>query len=196
MLDWVAVGLSQDLRKAMAMPAHVDGVDLALWRSASGIVHAWGDRCPHRGMRLSHGFVRGETLSCIYHGWQFDEDGGCASIPAHPKLTPPKSICATTYKCEESGGVIWASLKDTSETPPALPDGAPVRSVEVDVPLAAVAAHFGDAAAQVIRKDDMTVVLQPVCATKSALHLLSTGDAKAASRWLEEQRSLIEGVSA
>ena len=108
-MGWIAVGLSADLLPSMAMPGRVTGTDLAIWRAASGQVHIWGDRCPHRGMRLSHGFVRDETLSCIYHGWQYGADGGCNHIPAHPALIPPKSICATTYACAEQDGVSRAA---------------------------------------------------------------------------------------
>ncbi|MGO7418409.1 Rieske 2Fe-2S domain-containing protein, partial [Rhizobium ruizarguesonis] len=49
------------------MPARTAAGSIALWSSASGRISASADRCPHRGMSLSHGFVRGETLSCIYH---------------------------------------------------------------------------------------------------------------------------------
>lgn len=191
-MDWVAVGLSQDLRAAMAMPAHITGTDLALWRSTSGQVHAWGDRCPHRGMRLSHGFVRGETLSCIYHGWQYGADGGCTSIPAHPNLTPPKSICATTYSCQETGGLIWVALSETTSTPPPLPANTPVRSLRINAPLSKTAAYLGDADSTVITVDDVTVVLQPTEPDQCAVHVLTTGDPKTASRWIETQRTGIE----
>jgi len=87
----------------------VDEVDMAVWRGHSGRVHAWDNRCPHRGMRLSFGFVRGDRLACLYHGWQFGEDAACRHIPAHPDLEPPQTICATAYGCAEFDGLIWAS---------------------------------------------------------------------------------------
>ncbi len=195
-MDWVAVALSQDLRNAMAMPARIDGTDLALWRSMSGQVHAWGDRCPHRGMRLSHGFVRGETLSCIYHGWQYGQDGGCTSIPAHPKLTPPKTICATTYQCVEDGGLIWVALNEVTTAPPTLSGKTPVRSVQINTPRHEVAAHFGDAEATIVNAVDMTLVLQSTDDAHCIAHVLSTADPKVASRWIEAQRAEIEGVAA
>lgn len=199
LLDWTAIGIGTDLRVSMAMPACVDGVDLAVWRAASGLVHAWGDRCPHRGMRLSHGFVRGETLSCIYHGWQYDSDGGCNYIPAHPKLVPPKSICATTYACQESGGIIWVALGDTASAPPTLHDMAPVRSMPVAASLADVAAFFGDPDATILTagQDAQTgLVLQPVDSAHCVAHLLTRQDRKQVSRWFEAQRLIIEGAAA
>jgi phenylpropionate dioxygenase-like ring-hydroxylating dioxygenase large terminal subunit len=86
---WTATGLAHDLPKSVVMAGRFQDTELAIWRSATGKLSAWVDRCPHRGMRLSHGFVRGETLSCIYHGWVYGTDGGCKHIPAHPALTPP-----------------------------------------------------------------------------------------------------------
>ena len=59
-------------------------------RSSSGatrpaLPHVWEDRCPHRGMRLSMGFVRSDRIACLYHGWQYGTDGHCLYIPAHPR---------------------------------------------------------------------------------------------------------------
>jgi len=180
----------------MAMPGKIDGVDLAVWRSASGQVHAWGDRCPHRGMRLSHGFVRGETLACIYHGWQYGEDGGCTSIPAHPQLTPPKTICAKTYNCVEQDGLIWVALTDTAGAPADLPAATPVRSLQINASRQKTAAHFGNADAAVLRQGDITLVVQSKDARTCAVHVLTVSDPKEASRWIEAQRAEIEGEAA
>ncbi len=40
---------------------HVDGEVRALW----GI-------CPHRGGPLGHGAINGESISCPWHGWEFN----------------------------------------------------------------------------------------------------------------------------
>lgn len=137
-MNWIAVALSMDVPRKLVMPARVHDVDLAIWRDSSGRCHAWVDRCPHRGMRLSRGFVRGNSLACIYHGWQYDDAGICSHIPAHPSMTPPKSICAQTYHCLESGGVIWAAIKDPGDTMPPDTDAfQPLRSV----PVSCSAAH-------------------------------------------------------
>src|ERR1043165_3906195 len=55
--------------------------DLVLWRDANGKPHLFQDRCPHRGTSLSLGKIRGEQLSCAYHGWTFDTSGACVDIP-------------------------------------------------------------------------------------------------------------------
>lgn len=134
---WIPVALSVDLPEAGVMRAVINAtqpLDLVVWRSRSGQVSAFDNRCPHRGMRLSFGFVRGERLSCIYHGWQYGEDGACRHIPAHPDMTPPTSICANTYACRDHDGVIWIS--QDANTSIKLPEfgGQGLRSLSVDRP--------------------------------------------------------------
>ena len=123
------VGLSRDLARQRVMRAEVRGTDIALWRSRSGVLSAWHNRCPHRGMRLSHGFVRGEALACLYHGWHYNTGGHCAYIPAHPELTPPDTIQTRVYSATEQGSVLWVATEGPAD-PFELPDSArPVRSI-------------------------------------------------------------------
>ena len=68
-------------------------------------------------MRLSHGFVRGESLSCIYHGWRFGRDGSCEHIPAHPSVVPPKSINCGPLPVSEQNGVAWVASEQPQQQP-------------------------------------------------------------------------------
>lgn len=126
------IGLSINLPVNRVMRALAHDHDVAIWRSASGKLSAWTNRCPHRGMRLSHGFVRGEALACLYHGWHYDADGKCRYIPAHPELTPPETIEVQSYSIAESGGVLWLATSGKAK-PLVLPDDLqPVRSITFD----------------------------------------------------------------
>lgn len=115
--DWYAVGSAEGLPPGGVMPAGVLGVDTVVWRGQSGAVHAWDSRCPHRGMRLSSGFVRGDRLGCLYHGWQYDGDGQCAHIPSHPNEAPPKGVRTEAFAAAEAGGLIWVSVGSSAEPP-------------------------------------------------------------------------------
>ncbi|TNY31682.1 Rieske 2Fe-2S domain-containing protein [Pelagovum pacificum] len=174
------------------MPACCGDAEVALWRSATGKVAAWEDRCPHRGMRLSHGFVRGEMLSCIYHGWRYDQTGTCQKIPAHPGLEPPASIKVRSFTALEQDGVIWLSEGEMAEPPPPLTGLTPLRSVTVD------AITVLDPVSEV---DGMTLLVQPLPGGRTGLHALTAstdpGERKAASRRLEVlRRDLEAGVAA
>ncbi|MCY1666386.1 Rieske 2Fe-2S domain-containing protein [Rhizobium sp. SL86] len=125
--------LSADLPPMTVVPALMPQGPFALWRSESGILSLQADRCPHRGMRLSHGFVRGEALSCIYHGWRYAQNGRCLKIPAHPRLEPPEAIRVETYAVTESGGLIWGCLETPAGAPPNFDGFAPLRMMSVKV---------------------------------------------------------------
>lgn len=140
---WTPVAVSADLPPATAMPVKLGAATIALWRSASGRLTASDDRCPHRGMRLSHGFVRGEALSCIYHGWRYGQDGQCLRIPAHPDLAPPKTIRVETYPVIEQDGVIWIANGNEADTPPHIKGFAPLRSLNVHTGIAAIESAAG-----------------------------------------------------
>lgn len=199
---WIATGLSQDLPKAVVMAGHWQGHDLAVWRSATGRLQAWNDRCPHRGMRLSHGFVRGETLACIYHGWVYGADGGCKHIPAHPALTPPATITVASFACVEQDGVIWVAPADMAGAPPVMSDLQPLRSISLTCDVAAVLAAEPALQGQDILR--ATVQMggqgQQVCLVAQegpaglTLHALcgEGADKIAASRWVEDLRRRAE----
>jgi phenylpropionate dioxygenase-like ring-hydroxylating dioxygenase large terminal subunit len=90
--------------------ARLLGEDLVLWRDATGALHAWPDRCPHRGARLSLGRVADDRLECPYHGWQFDGSGHCVHVPALPAFTPPATHCVQHFAVQEAYGLAWVRL--------------------------------------------------------------------------------------
>ena len=57
------------------------GADLVLWRSGAEVVAAI-DRCPHRGARLSLGWMRDTSIVCPYHGFEYGSDGAVVHIPS------------------------------------------------------------------------------------------------------------------
>lgn len=189
---WTPIALASDLPPRLVIPVSCEGQDLALWRSESGKVQAWADRCPHRGMRLSHGFVRGEFLSCIYHGWRYDAAGQCRKIPAHPDLEPPATIRTTAWDCVEKDGAIWVAPRGSEGTPPDLPGLSPLRSMPVEAAPDDIATACDSAAHCVLRLGDLTILLQRIGET-AVLHALiaegaSTESRIAASRSLEALR--------
>ncbi len=129
------IGLSHDLAPRQVMRAIVGQHDIAIWRSARGVINAWENRCPHRGMRLSHGFVRGESLACAYHGWHYDTTGFCHYIPAHPELTPPRTVQPGIFSVVEEAGLIWVNPVDEARAVALPKDTTPIRSLTFDCDL-------------------------------------------------------------
>lgn len=101
------------------------GQALVLWRENAPDahqVHAWADRCPHRGARLSLGRVliglHGTRLECPYHGWQFGGEGRCQHVPAAPDFVPPASHCTTVFEAREQHGLVWVRLQPPAQAEP------------------------------------------------------------------------------
>lgn len=128
---WIPIALSRDVPPGVTRAVIVAGKELVAWRSENRALQVWEDRCPHRGMRLSFGFVRGESLNCLYHGWQYGAEGPCQRIPAHPDLAVPPTIRANTYASAETGGFILVSFDPEPGPPPVLLAGRPIASLAV-----------------------------------------------------------------
>jgi nitrite reductase/ring-hydroxylating ferredoxin subunit len=205
---WYPVSLSDGVEAGSSMGTYLFGEEIVVWRDATGAAHIWEDRCPHRGMRLSYGFVRSDRIACLYHGWQYGTDGHCLRIPAHPEVQPPRSIVTWRHSCREAIGLIFAHFGDATGEP-VLPHEAagrefvPVRSIHVDLPAEALADRF--AAVEIpsfhtaleganfamrleasllvgaVEKSGISEVLigavQPIEASRSAIHLLVAGSA-------------------
>ncbi len=143
---WHPVLPSSHLPAAVAQQASCpvlgffEGEELALWRADDGTAQAWANRCPHRGLRFTLGRVANGRLSCGYHGWEYQAgDGRCVAIPAHPALTVPRAICATTYRAAEVDGIVWVSRAVSGGPPPATGIRTVLRTLGVRAPHAAVA---------------------------------------------------------
>ena len=116
---WHPVALSTDVaNKPVAV--QLLGEAVVLWRDAQGTPHAWADKCPHRGAKLSMGRIEVNvqgvsTLECAYHGWQFDGAGHCALVPALPDFVPPPAHCAKAFRAHEAYGLVWVQ-RDAAQT--------------------------------------------------------------------------------
>jgi nitrite reductase/ring-hydroxylating ferredoxin subunit len=196
--DWHPVGLSGSVEPASSAGTRLFGQELVIWRDAGGAAHVWEDRCPHRGMKLSFGFVRGDHIACLYHGWRYDTGGHCRYIPAHPDLDVPKTIKVPVYPTRELGGMIWTTLSDQPVAPPD-PDEAsvPLRSLYLDCSVDHAIAALGSASlvpfatdapadttigrisdtlfALSCAQDRILVGLQAISNTRIALHLSICG---------------------
>ena len=111
---WYPIALQ---REVTGQPIGVTLLDqpLVIWRSASGVSVA-DDRCPHRGVPLSMGDLRGDDLVCPYHGLHYSATGQCTKIPADSSAIVPSQLCLKTYPVIEAYGLIWTSLMGAPQT--------------------------------------------------------------------------------
>jgi phenylpropionate dioxygenase-like ring-hydroxylating dioxygenase large terminal subunit len=83
------------------------GYKIALWRDATGKVHALEDRCPHRGAPLSLGVILGDRIACSYHGVEVRQDGTVMRVPGSPGCNLEGSRPTRRFHTAESNGAIF-----------------------------------------------------------------------------------------
>lgn len=106
---WQPIELSENVELNAAIPVKVLGEELTLYRGASGALHLVGGRCAHRRTLLHTGWIVGEEIRCIYHGWQFDSTGACVNRPAETDTGMPRTKIAG-YPVKEYQGLVFAYL--------------------------------------------------------------------------------------
>jgi nitrite reductase/ring-hydroxylating ferredoxin subunit len=79
---FVKVANLDSLGPSGAVEVECDGRILALFRKGDEVI-ALDGICPHQGGPLASGEVRHSTLTCPWHGWQFDlNTGRCLTAPS------------------------------------------------------------------------------------------------------------------
>lgn len=106
---WHPVYRSSDLEPGRSKPLMIMSEKLALYRSQEGQVHCVENRCAHRGVMLSTGWVEGDVIRCPYHGWAYGPTGQCVDQPME-RAGFAKNIRIGGYPTKEYLGMIWLYL--------------------------------------------------------------------------------------
>jgi len=111
---WYPIGAVTELDANPIKPVRLLAEDLVLYRDGSGRYGLLERHCPHRGADLSYGWPEQRGLRCSYHGWLFDECGGCLAQPfedtAGPVTRFRQTVRAKAYKVEQKAGLLFAYL--------------------------------------------------------------------------------------
>jgi phenylpropionate dioxygenase-like ring-hydroxylating dioxygenase large terminal subunit len=124
MNNWYVAGYSKDLGERPSQVKMLGG-NYVLFRDADGRAACLSDVCPHRGSALSRGQCHENgTVSCPFHGWQFDRHGACLKIlsQVNPDRDIPSSAKVDAYPVEEKYGLIWVFLGDDPGSAPGVID--------------------------------------------------------------------------
>ncbi|MCG3119858.1 MAG: Biphenyl dioxygenase ferredoxin subunit [bacterium] len=82
MAQFIKVASTNELAAGAAKQIDVEGKSIALFH-LDGNYYAIGNECTHRGGPLAEGFIEGDTVTCPWHGAQFNiKTGAVASAPA------------------------------------------------------------------------------------------------------------------
>jgi phenylpropionate dioxygenase-like ring-hydroxylating dioxygenase large terminal subunit len=99
------------------------GEALAVFLTGGGEPAVVADRCAHRGASLSMGRVRGASVQCPYHGWEWSgRDGACTRIPSLPDQRQiPARARIRAYPARTQWGLVWTVLDEPLGDLPNLP---------------------------------------------------------------------------
>jgi phenylpropionate dioxygenase-like ring-hydroxylating dioxygenase large terminal subunit len=122
--QWYLVCFEDELEKASVLKRKIIGEELVVFKTAGGNVAVLQDRCCHRNVHLSLGYVKGEYIKCGYHGWEFSGSGKCEHIPSlPPEEKIPKGACVKSYDVQVKHRAVWVYIgepekKSGAEIPP------------------------------------------------------------------------------
>ncbi len=99
------------------------GEDVLLYRQESGTVAALEDRCIHRSMPLSLGYLVGDQVVCGYHGFTYAPSGECVRVPSQTHV--PYGACVRAFPVREETPFVWIWLGDPARAAASPPPGLP-----------------------------------------------------------------------
>jgi nitrite reductase/ring-hydroxylating ferredoxin subunit len=96
-----AVGDVSTIPSGSGRVVEVAGRQVALF-NVGGAFHAIENTCPHRGGPLGDGALMGTTVTCPWHGWQFDCTTG--------KSTRNPTVCVASFPACLEGSTVYVEL--------------------------------------------------------------------------------------
>jgi phenylpropionate dioxygenase-like ring-hydroxylating dioxygenase large terminal subunit len=100
----------------------VGDMPVVVTRDAAGALHAWENRCAHRGALIAmHARGKVERFACIYHNWTYDHEGnllnvafrrGIAGKGGMPADAKPESQAPKKLRVSSVHGLVFGTLSD------------------------------------------------------------------------------------
>jgi len=123
---WYPVALSQEVTSEEPLSVELLGLKFVAFRDTEGKPHVLSNTCIHRGGSLSRGRIKGDSVACPYHGWEFGGNGKCQHLPTKPpEQKMPARAKVDAYPTEERYGIVFAFLGDLPEA-----DRPPIFDIE------------------------------------------------------------------
>jgi phenylpropionate dioxygenase-like ring-hydroxylating dioxygenase large terminal subunit len=93
------------------------GEKIIIYRDQNGHLAALEDRCCHRNVQLSLGYLREGRVVCGYHGWEYDKSGNCILIPSQlPENKIPPTAKIKSYPVQEFNRWVWIFIGDPEKS--------------------------------------------------------------------------------
>ena len=101
MSDFVKVASLSELAAGCCKTVDVNGKAIALF-NVNGTVYALDNTCLHQGGPLGEGELEGETVTCPWHGWEYNVKTGA-------KVMNP-TVKVAIYPVQVEGGDIKVAV--------------------------------------------------------------------------------------
>jgi nitrite reductase (NADH) small subunit len=80
--EWIRVANTDEVGAGNGIVVEVKDKCLAVF-NVDGALHVTDNTCLHRGGPLGEGDLEGETVTCPWHGWEYNvKTGHCANNPS------------------------------------------------------------------------------------------------------------------
>jgi phenylpropionate dioxygenase-like ring-hydroxylating dioxygenase large terminal subunit len=109
---WYLICPSEELKNNI-LKKKIMGEDIILFRNPDGEITALENRCCHRNVHLSLGYLNNNRVVCGYHGWEYDKSGSCVKIPSQlPGDKIPPNARIKSYPVKEFNKWVWVFIGD------------------------------------------------------------------------------------
>ncbi|HET6879083.1 MAG TPA: Rieske 2Fe-2S domain-containing protein [Pirellulales bacterium] len=102
MSRWIRIATAGDCPPGEGLECVVEGQIVALF-NVDGAFYAIDGVCPHQGGPLAKGCLEGTTVSCPWHGWQFDVVTG--------RHRSAKSVVQRCFKTRVAGDDVLIEME-------------------------------------------------------------------------------------
>ncbi len=122
---WYQIAYSDEIQPGDVKPLKYFGQDLVIWRSEEGELCVLDAFCPHLGAHLGHGGkVKGSSIECPFHAWQFGTDGKCTAVPYAEHL--PRKARLPKWQTKEVANMVMCWYHAAGDPPSFdIPDEVP-----------------------------------------------------------------------
>ena len=103
MNDWIPIATVDECPPGASIE-RLAGDRMVAVANVDGIFHALDGLCPHQGGPLGTGVLCGATLTCPWHGWQFDVVTGRHKLSA--------TVRQSVHEVVERDGGVFVRLAD------------------------------------------------------------------------------------
>ena len=123
---WYPAAFASQLHKDKPVSFDLFGQPWVLFRNKAGEPACVRDECAHRACPLSLGKVIDGNIQCAYHGWQYDQQGQCVSMPSTAACP---NVGVSSMACKEEAGfvLVWPGQGPQ----PAVPNLAPPEGFQI-----------------------------------------------------------------